>query len=249
MKIIVLRYKIGCYFLSLEQFLNHWKKGPIYHINHIYSLVNISPLVFIGQGYVFMHLFNSPEPWLESAIVIAHCPSINFFVGKINFFTFSTSSRESMKRGRDEILMVPYKCCCFYTPELSGRIIIIRPICRDVLWYGVGVCPSVCPSVCGSVHKACKHNTDWTIPARTVKLGTHTTYDKRSNPIDFQGHGSKFKITCYTLMLNHVNTIQTEPFQLGPSNFVHILLMTRGGTLLIFKVMGQRSRSHTTHCC
>ena len=24
----------------------------------------------------------------------------------------------------------------------------------------------------------------------TVKLGTHTTYDKRTNPIDFQGHGS-----------------------------------------------------------
>ena len=44
-----------------------------------------------------------------------------------------------------------------------------------------------------------------------------------------------------------VNTIQTELFQLGPSNFVYILLMTRGRTLLIFKVMGQRSRSHTRH--
>ena len=40
-----------------------------------------------------------------------------------------------------------------------------------------------------------------------------------------------------------VNTIQTEPFQLGPSNLVHLLLMTRGRTLLIFKVRGQRSRS------
>ena len=45
-----------------------------------------------------------------------------------------------------------------------------------------------------------------------------------------------------------VNTIQTEPLQLGPSNLVHILLMTRGGTLPIFKVRGQRSRSHATHC-
>ena len=35
-----------------------------------------------------------------------------------------------------------------------------------------------------------------------------------------------------------VNTIQTEPFQLGLSNLVHILLMTRRQTLLIFKVMG-----------
>ena len=33
-----------------------------------------------------------------------------------------------------------------------------------------------------------------------------------------------------------VNTIETEPFQLGPSNLVHILLMKRGRTLLNFKV-------------
>ena len=46
-----------------------------------------------------------------------------------------------------------------------------------------------------------------------------------------------------------VNTIQTELFQLGSSNLVHILLMTRGQTLLMFKVMGQRSRSHATHSC
>ena len=42
-------------------------------------------------------------------------------------------------------------------------------------------------------------------------------------------------------MLNLVNTIQTELFQLGPSNLVHRLLMTRGLHLLTFKVMGQRS--------
>ena len=48
-----------------------------------------------------------------------------------------------------------------------------------------------------------------------------------------------------------VNTIQTKPFQLGSSNLVHvhILLITRGRHLLIFKVRGQRSRSQATHCC
>ena len=51
------------------------------------------------------------------------------------------------------------------------------------------------------------------------------------------------------LSIKLVNRIQTEPFQLGLSNLVHILLMTRGQTLLIFKVMGQRSRSHARHCC
>ena len=106
---------------------------------------------------------------------------------------------------------------------------------------------SFCLSVCPSVHKACRLDTDWTVQARTVKLGTLTTYDKRKNPIDFQGQGSKIKVTCYTLMLNLVNTIQTESFKLGQSNLVHLLLMTRGRTLLIFKVRGQRSRSHVTH--
>ena len=33
-----------------------------------------------------------------------------------------------------------------------------------------------------------------------------------------------------------VNAIQTEPFQLGPSNLLHILITTRGQHLLIFKV-------------
>ena len=46
--------------------------------------------------------------------------------------------------------------------------IFIRPTCRDVLWYGAGVCPSVCPQSMS--------DTDWTVPARTVKLGTLTTY-------------------------------------------------------------------------
>ena len=51
------------------------------------------------------------------------------------------------------------------------------------------------------------------------------------------------------LSTNLVNTIQTEPFQLGPSNLVYILLMTKGQHILLFKVRGQRSRSHTKHCC
>ena len=65
-------------------------------------------------------------------------------------------------------------------------------------------------------------------------------------PIDFQGQGSKVKVTRYTLLLNLVNTIQTKPFQLGQSNLIHILLMTRGRHLSISKVRGQRSRSRYT---
>ena len=98
-------------------------------------------------------------------------------------------------------------------------------------YYGMARA-SACPSICLSVHKDCKHNTDWTVLARTIKLGTVTTYDRRTNPIDFQGQGSKVKVTRYTVLLNLVNTIQTELFKLGPSNLVHILLKTRGQHLL-----------------
>ena len=36
-----------------------------------------------------------------------------------------------------------------------------------------------------------------TVPARTVKLGIHNTYDKRprTTPIDFQGQGSRSHAT------------------------------------------------------
>ena len=138
-------------------------------------------------------------------------------------------------------IQVPTRDHPFDTPDLSGRIMVWR--------WRLSVCLSVRLSVCPSVHKACRHDTDRTISARTVKLDTHITYDKRKNPIDFQGHGSKVKVTSYTLLLNLVNTIQTEPFQQEPSKLVHRLLMARGQHLLTFKVMGQRSRSHATHCC
>ena len=90
-----------------------------------------------------------------------------------------------------------------------------------------------------------------------------TTYDKKTIPIDFQGQGSKvkdcqtwysyfvwqeddtycfsrsgskFKVTCKTLLLKLANTLQTEQFQLGMSKLAHILTMTWGRHLLLFKV-------------
>ena len=51
------------------------------------------------------------------------------------------------------------------------------------------------------VVKPCKHDTDWTASARTVKRGTHTSFNKRTTPIDFQGQGSKVKVTCLTLFV------------------------------------------------
>ena len=80
-----------------------------------------------------------------------------------------------------------------------------------VLWYGVGVCLGVPPTVCQSVGLSTKLVN--MIQTEPFQLGTHTAYDKRTKPIDFQGHGSKVKVTRYTLLLNLVNMIQTKPFQ------------------------------------
>ena len=123
----------------------------------------------------------------------------------------------------------------YYTPDLSGRIMV---------WRGR---LSVCLSVCLSTKLV---NTLQTEP---FKLGlsnlVHFLHMTRGQTLFvFQGQGSKVKVTCYTLMLNLVNTIQTELFKLGPSNLVHILLMTRGRHLLIFKV-GVKGQGHAQHYC
>ena len=57
------------------------------------------------------------------------------------------------------------------------RMCFIRSV---ILWHGKGVWASVSVSMCGSVRKTCKHDTDWTVPARTVKLDTHASFDKRT---------------------------------------------------------------------
>ena len=59
------------------------------------------------------------------------------------------------------------------------------------------------------VVKPCKHDADWTVSARTVILDTHTimTIGMIGGHIDFQGQGSKVKVTRYTLLLNLVNSL------------------------------------------
>ena len=47
------------------------------------------------------------------------------------------------------------------------------------------------------VVKPCKHNTDWTVSAR-IKLGTHTTYNKRTTPIHFKVRGQR---SSHTLVI------------------------------------------------
>ena len=68
---------------------------------------------------------------LKWAIVIAHRPSFvrpsaSVRPSSVNFLIFNFFSRTTwwilMKLGRDEVLMVPYKCCCFSARSAQGRI-------------------------------------------------------------------------------------------------------------------------------
>ena len=45
------------------------------------------------------------------------------------------------------------------------------------------------------VVKPFKHDTDWIVGIKTVKLGTHTSYYKKTTPNAFQGQESKVKVT------------------------------------------------------
>ena len=87
----------------------------------------------VSGGTVFLAHLSQRLKW---AIVIAHCPSSvrpsssvrrpSVVRPSVNFHIFNFFSRTAwwilMKLGRDEVLMVPYKCCCFSARSAQGRI-------------------------------------------------------------------------------------------------------------------------------
>ena len=92
----------------------------------------LTPSFFLPSVHFF---FSSPEPKAQ----VSYChsapsvvrpsvrrrpsssvrPSVNFHI--FNFFS-RTAWWILMKLGRDEVLMVPYKCCCFSARSTQGRI-------------------------------------------------------------------------------------------------------------------------------
>ena len=75
-------------------------------------------------------LFSSPEPkaqvsYCHSALSVVR-PSVVVCRPSVTFHIFNFFSRTArwilMKLGRDEVLMVPYKCCCFSARSAQGRI-------------------------------------------------------------------------------------------------------------------------------
>ena len=86
---------------------------------------------------------------------------------------------------------------------------------------------------CHTLHfvvKPYKHNTDWTVSAGTVKLSTHTTFDKRKTPIDFQVRGHRSRSHATLCCLNLVYRI----VKLGTDTTYDKMM-----TPIAFKVKGQ----------
>ena len=93
----------------------------------------------------------------------------------------------------------------------------------------------------------CEHDRNWTVVCLFIKLGRHVHYDERMNSIDFGGQRSKVKVTIDIYGNKLMNTIKTEPLCASSSNLADMFTMTRGWTLLILEVRGQRSRSQLTY--
>ena len=77
----------------------------------------------LSSGDNHLIFFSSPEPkaqvsYCHSAPSVVR-PSVNFHI--FNFFS-RTAWWILMKLGRDEVLMIPYKCCCFSDRSAKGRI-------------------------------------------------------------------------------------------------------------------------------
>ena len=77
-----------------------------------------------------------------------------------------------------------------------------------------------------------------------IKLGRHVRHGERMNPIDFEGQGSKVKVTMDIYGNKLVNMIETKPLCISLSYLADMLRMMRECTLLILEVKGQGHNGH-----
>jgi hypothetical protein len=98
--------------------------------------------------------------------------------------------------------------------------------------------PSVRPS------HPCEHSRINILQWILTKLGTYLVLKRICSPIDFQGHRSKVKVTGSNFYhITSLWTLESTSFNGFWLNMVHTYSLGESGTLLIFKVIGQRLRS------
>ena len=124
--------KITYKFINWFQLMINYETQPIsHHYSVIISLYRAHIIQYFQRiSFLLAHLSQR----LKWAIVIAHRPSVrrrpsvcpSSVCLSVNFYIFNFFSRTArwilMKLGRDEVLMVPYKCCCFSARSAQGRI-------------------------------------------------------------------------------------------------------------------------------
>ena len=115
-----LKCTVFCTFLLHA--LTYW--AEILHMTLFYCTVCTTDQVRVASICVIFYRSYLVCPFwnLEYRKSVVCCPrssSVNFH----NFNFFSRTARWIlMKLGRDEVLMVPYKCCCFSARSAQGRI-------------------------------------------------------------------------------------------------------------------------------
>ena len=104
-------------------------------------------------------------------------------------------------------------------------------------WYFLSVCLSVRLSVCPS-HGLCSHH------RIIMKFSEVITKDQGNIHAKGQGQRSKVKVTEVTNQLSRFRTVTPVWIHIWWWNDIYSLMLLRRGALLLFKVIGQSSRSH-----
>ena len=131
-------YQYPISFFPLDSFCPHVILPPYYFAPPPWKSFNdlhYLPMSYIISPWICPHIiFSSPEPKAQ----LSYCHSASSVVRpsvrrpasvrrpSVNFHIFDFFSRTAwwilMKLGRYEVLMVPYKCCCFSARSAQGRI-------------------------------------------------------------------------------------------------------------------------------
>ena len=115
---------VGQIHMKVKCRLQHMFLWQSSYAHELHLLFGCSSVIEYSRNLIWPRsIFSSPEPKAQ----VSYCHSAPSVVRpSVNFHIFDFFSRTTwwilMKLGRDEVLMVPYKCCCFSARSAQGRI-------------------------------------------------------------------------------------------------------------------------------